>query len=126
MSVIHARVNHGHDHPAVLAIIRTKSAHLNRPSPSQVWAFLDCSEGTILGGAFWIWPSEQPDQNRDHWLCQPSDRHNLGANLSFVDGHSEFQQWRCEKPLGPGKSGLAINSVDLKDLRWLQTGLPEP
>jgi hypothetical protein len=43
-----------------------------------------------------------------------------------VDGHAEFQQWRWEKRLGPGTNELAINSEDLKDLRWLQAGLPEP
>jgi prepilin-type processing-associated H-X9-DG protein len=103
-------------HPAALAIIRTKSAQLTRPSPAHLIAFLDGSEGTTLGGAFWIWPLGQPGQNRDHWLCQPSDRHRRGANLSFVDGHVAFQRWRWPKEvIIPGNIPVA-NSEDLKDL----------
>ena len=118
--------NDPENHPAVLAIIRTKSAHLTRPSPSQTWAFLDGSEATTMGGAFWIWPLGQPDQNRDHWLCQPSDRHDGGAHLSFVDGHVAFHRWRLpKKAIAPGNTPVA-NIEDLKDLRWLQTRLPEP
>jgi prepilin-type processing-associated H-X9-DG protein len=87
---------------------------------------VDGSEGTILGGAFWIWPLGQPDQYRDHWLVQPSDRHSMGANVSFVDGHVDDQRWRWPKRLGPGKNERAENDLDLQDLRWLQAGLPEP
>jgi len=77
----------------VVAMFRTAYSRIDRPSPAQVWAFLDGSEGTILGGAFWIWPIAETARNRN-WLFQPSDRHNRGANLSFADGHLEFKQWR--------------------------------
>jgi prepilin-type N-terminal cleavage/methylation domain-containing protein/prepilin-type processing-associated H-X9-DG protein len=112
-------------HPAVEAIIRTTYSRLDRPSPAQVWAFLDGSEGTILGGPFGIWPIAQTDQNRN-WMFQPSDRHNRGANLSFADGHVAFKQWRWPKRLGPEQNTPAANALDLEDLRWLQAGLPEP
>jgi len=112
--------------PSTQAILRKKASELTRPWPSRIWAFVDGSEGTILGGAFWIWPPGQPDPYRDHWLVQPSDRHSLGANLSFVDGHVAFQRWRWPKRLGPGKNEPAENRLDLQDLRWLQAGLPEP
>lgn len=79
-----------------------------------------------MGCAFWIWPLGQPDAKRDHWLCQPSDRHYGGANLSFVDGHVAFQPWRWpKKVIAPGNTPVA-NGEDLKDLLWLQTSLPEP
>jgi prepilin-type processing-associated H-X9-DG protein len=112
--------------PAVLAIFRTTYSQISSPSPAQVWAFLDGSEGTILGGPCWVWPIAQTDRNRE-WLSQPSDRHNRGANLSFADGHVAFKQWRWPKRLGqPGQSPPAANALDLEDLRWLQAGLPEP
>jgi prepilin-type processing-associated H-X9-DG protein len=119
--------NDPNSHPATVAVIRTKSAHLTRPSPARIWAFLDGSEGATMGGAFWIWPLGQPDQRRDNWvLSQPSDRHRMGANLSFVDGHVDYQRWRWPKRLGPGRHEPAENADDLNDLRWLQAGLPEP
>jgi prepilin-type processing-associated H-X9-DG protein len=79
-----------------------------------------------MGGALWFWPLGQPDANRDNWLTQPSDRHGMGANLSFVDGHVAFQRRRWPNRLGPVEYRPAENSEDLKDLRWLQVGLPEP
>ena len=112
-------------HPAVVAMFRTIYSRIDRPSPTQVWTFLDASEGTIQGGAFWIWPIAQTDQNRN-WLFQPSDRHNRGANLCFADGHLAFKLWRWPKRLGPAQNTPAENALDLEDLRWLQAGLPEP
>lgn len=117
--------NDPNSHPAVVAMFRTTYSRIDRPSPTQVWAFLDGSEGTIVGGPFWTWPVAQTDQNRN-WLSQPLDRHNRGANLSFADGHVLFKQWRWPKRLGPDQNTPAANALDLEDLRWLQTGLPEP
>jgi prepilin-type N-terminal cleavage/methylation domain-containing protein/prepilin-type processing-associated H-X9-DG protein len=118
--------NDPNSHPAVVAMFRTTYSRIDRPSPAQVWAFLDSSEATIAGGPFWTWPIAQTDQNRN-WLSQPSDRHNRGANLSFADVHVAFKQWRWPKRLGgPGQNPPAANALDLEDLRWLQAGLPEP
>jgi prepilin-type N-terminal cleavage/methylation domain-containing protein/prepilin-type processing-associated H-X9-DG protein len=117
--------NDPNSNPAVLATFRTIYSRIDRPSPAQVWAFLDGSEGTIQGGAIWIWPIAQTDQNQK-WMFQPSDRHNRGANLSFADGHVAFKQWRWPKRLEPAQNTWAANALDLEDLRWLQAGLPEP
>jgi prepilin-type N-terminal cleavage/methylation domain-containing protein/prepilin-type processing-associated H-X9-DG protein len=112
-------------HPAVVAMIRTTYSRIDRPPPLKVWAFLDNSEGTILGGPNWTWPIAQTDQN-GNWMSQPSDRHNRGANLSFADGHVDFKQWLWPKRLGPDTSAPAANALDLKALRGLQAGLPVP
>jgi prepilin-type N-terminal cleavage/methylation domain-containing protein/prepilin-type processing-associated H-X9-DG protein len=118
--------NDPNSNPAVLAIFRKKYSQINQPGPAQVWAFWDGSEGRIDGGASWMWPIGQADHNLE-WLHQPSDRHNQGANLSFVDGHVEPHKWRWPKALGqPPGSNPAANSLDLEDLRWLQAGLPQP
>lgn len=113
-------------HPAVVAMLCTTYSQIRRPSPAQVWAFLDCSEGTISGGPFWTWPIAQTGENQK-WIFQPSDRHNRGANLSFADGHVAFKRWRWPKRLGPPPpTKPAANALDLEDLRWLQAGLTEP
>ena len=118
--------NDPNSNPAVVAIFRTTYSRIDRPSPAQVWAFLDGSEGTILGGPIWTWPIAQADRNRE-WMFQPSDRRNRDANLSFADGHAAFKQWRWPKRLGPAHGSTpAANALDLADLRWLQAGLPEP
>ena len=117
--------NDPNSNPAVVAIFRTTYSQINSPPPAQVWAFLDGSERTILGGPCWVWPIAQTDQNRN-WLFQPSDRHNRGANLCFADGHLAFKQWRWPKRLEPAQNTPAANALDLEDLRWLRPGLPEP
>src|SRR5262245_45723873 len=67
---------------------QTRSSQI--PKPSKVFAFLDVSEWLIDSGVYCITPNV-PEQgaNSDLWCYQPSDRHNQGGNLSFVDGHVE-------------------------------------
>jgi len=116
-------VNRKND-PDVAAVLRTKSAQLKRPD--QVWSFLDGSEGSIMGGACFVGPLG--GQYGNVWLHQPSDRHNMGANLAFTDGHVAYQPWKCEKRIWvePRETHSPINALDLQDLRWLQAGLPAP
>jgi prepilin-type processing-associated H-X9-DG protein/prepilin-type N-terminal cleavage/methylation domain-containing protein len=112
--------------PAVVAHFRTSYSQITQPSPAQVWAFWDGSEGRINAGPAAVWPIAQTDRNRE-WLHQPSDRHSRGANLSFADGHVASHRWRWPKSLGQlPASSPAANALDLEDLRWLQAGLPEP
>jgi len=111
--------------PIVEPRIRTTCTRIGQPDPSRVWTFLDASEDTIYGGAFWIWPPEH--QYGDRWcVFQPSDRHSDGANLTFVDGHVDFHRWLSPKRINGGDNEPVADANDLKDLRWLQEGLPEP
>jgi prepilin-type processing-associated H-X9-DG protein len=90
-------------------------------NPSQVFAFLDSSEHTINSGAFGVNPPGT-SWERD-WDDVPADRHNRGANLSFVDGHVESHRWRAQKP----KAVSVPTTVnDLEDLRWMQARIPAP
>jgi len=116
-------VNRSRD-PDVATVLCTKSAQLKRPA--LVWSFLDGSEGSIMGGACYVWPLG--GRYGDDWLHQPSDRHSQGANLAFTDGHVAYQKWKWEKRIGvdQGDHHSPINALDLQDLRWLQQGLPEP
>jgi len=112
------------NNPDVTAMLRTKSAQLRRPA--QVWSFLDGSEGTIMGGACFVWPLG--GLYGDDWLHQPSDRHNMGANLAFTDGHVDFHGWEWKKRVVAVWSEVVppTNALDRQDLRWLQGGLPQP
>jgi prepilin-type processing-associated H-X9-DG protein/prepilin-type N-terminal cleavage/methylation domain-containing protein len=103
---------------------KTHSSEIS--NPAQVFAFLDVSEWLIDSGVFCIIPNvpEMPLQNRNVWCYSPSDRHNLGANLSFVDGHVEHWHWKYSKNLRDW-SLPAVNEADLSDLRRLQAGVPE-
>jgi len=94
-------------------------------NPSKVFAFLDVSEWLIDSGVFCIEPNApELGSDRDLWCYQPSDRHNLGANLSFADGHAEHWRWKYTKLL-QNWDLAAVNEADLADLRRLQEGVPE-
>jgi prepilin-type N-terminal cleavage/methylation domain-containing protein/prepilin-type processing-associated H-X9-DG protein len=85
--------------------------------PSSVFAFLDENEMTIEDGVFLLFRA--PDQT---WQNAPSDRHNRGMNLSFVDGHCEYWHWRAPKTMD-GLAEIATSDDDLQDLRRLQAAL---
>jgi prepilin-type N-terminal cleavage/methylation domain-containing protein/prepilin-type processing-associated H-X9-DG protein len=105
---------------------KTKTAHLVEPPSAGVFSFLDVCEHWIPNGCFVVlYPGHWEGQ--DQWNDIPSDRHALGANLAFCDGHVERRPWQWPKKhkhLHP--FGKAENDRDLQDLRWLQERLPGP
>ena len=86
--------------------------------PISLFVFIDTHENNIWDSTFGAFP---PDATfGDYWLDIPADRHNQGANLSFVDGHVEHWRWRASK------TGLILgehyySKADLQDLRRLQS-----
>jgi len=96
---------------------RTRVGEIITPSPSGVFGFLDVSERMINSCEFALyWDST--------WYDIPADRHSLGLDLSFLDGHAEHHRWRFPK----ANKSIATPSQgkeDLQDLRWLQERLPE-
>jgi len=81
------------------------------------------------GGAFYVLPPDKPFQDYQSWfIFQPTDRHNIGANLTFADGGARYEKWLWPKLMildTPNEMQLAT-SADLRDLRWLQARLPPP
>jgi prepilin-type N-terminal cleavage/methylation domain-containing protein/prepilin-type processing-associated H-X9-DG protein len=98
-------------------VYKTRDSALTWPGPADVFAFIDDNEQTIDDGIFVIGDVE--------WYDCPADRHNQGANLSFLDGHAEHHRWlspkhatNWQRPTDPNVSG------DAPDLSWLVARLP--
>jgi prepilin-type N-terminal cleavage/methylation domain-containing protein/prepilin-type processing-associated H-X9-DG protein len=86
--------------------------------PSEVFVFLDENEWTIDDGIFVI--------GEIGWWDCPADRHNQGADLSFLDGHVEHHRWREPKN---GRTWTrdyrgTVAGHDVADHDWLASLLP--
>jgi len=65
-----------------------KTTDVDRPSPSELWMFLDENPDSLNDGAFF---NSQTDRR---WIDMPANYHNGAGGLSFVDGHSEIKPWK--------------------------------
>jgi prepilin-type N-terminal cleavage/methylation domain-containing protein/prepilin-type processing-associated H-X9-DG protein len=97
-----------------------KQADLAASTPSQVWVFIE--KGKLSNGnpsfAFYITQNVL-------WGHGPTDRHLMGANLSFVDGHIVHKRWRAPKETRPYANPEMIQpGGDRNDHDWLLAGLP--
>jgi prepilin-type processing-associated H-X9-DG protein len=93
-----------------------KVTQINKPS--DCFVFIEEHPSSIEDGTFGLFaaPSTQ-------WLNFPSDRHNQGVNLTFVDGHALKHKWKAPKNFvyqGQPTSGTA----DKEDLKFLQLSVP--
>lgn len=90
------------------------------PAPALVFTFLDESSDSIDNPGFGS--SRNPATT---WINLPSDRHNMGGNFAFADGHGEYWKWRVPKIFSyPGQP--VSGSDDLIDLRRVQAAIPDP
>src|SRR5207302_10584316 len=79
-----------------------KFTQRRHPVPSQLFVFIDEHPDTMLDAQFGN-PVKIPDFSQI-WWDKPADRHNLGCNLSFADGHAERWRWKVSKsPAFPGQ-----------------------
>ncbi|MGE3310731.1 MAG: H-X9-DG-CTERM domain-containing protein, partial [Limisphaerales bacterium] len=90
------------------------------PAPSRTWAFAEPNQLSLSAPSFriyWLDPS--------YWGDIPTDRHNLGANFSFADGHAALHRWKASKEHRPGNDpGLVQPGGDRDDYYWLKNGRP--
>lgn len=92
---------------------------IRRPSPSQLFVFIDEHPDTLLDAQFGN-PVGMPFYPI-MWFDLPADRHNQGACLSFADGHVE--RWRWNVPKVYQFLGQAPSPDELPDYRRIQSGM---
>jgi len=99
--------------------IKLRYSEILSPGPSKVYALIDEDDLMINDGTFFC-PEEYAK-----WGDLPADRHALGCNLSFADGHAEHWRWRWPKHSYRG--GLPpANPDDKRDLQRLWLASPGP
>src|SRR5580704_10085935 len=84
------------------------------PDTAEVFAFLDESEQSIDDGEFGMNPA--PDAQ---WLNLASDRHSIGANITYADGHAALHKWLAPK-IFVALNQPAAGPADRQDLLFLQ------
>ena len=105
--------------------VKTTLSSVGSPSPDKVFVFIEEHENSFWGGSFLVSPADKPSVLSPNWMSLPSDRHQRGCNLSFVDGHIEYWKWFWPKKL-PTYGRIDANRHELRDLRRLQESVPRP
>jgi prepilin-type N-terminal cleavage/methylation domain-containing protein/prepilin-type processing-associated H-X9-DG protein len=108
--------NSNPDYPGFGPIPVTKLSQMT--NTSGIFLFLDEDEQSIDDGAFGTYP-----YSSTQWDNLPSNRHDQGANFTFIDGHAQRWRWRWPK-IFTVYYAQAANAQDLADLRQLQNALP--
>jgi prepilin-type N-terminal cleavage/methylation domain-containing protein/prepilin-type processing-associated H-X9-DG protein len=96
--------------------------------PDMVMGFLDVSENSIDTASFRLgWANGDSFPNL-FWYSRPGQRHSLGCNVSFIDGHVEYKRWRYTRKDVDGEGLLAAGlletvggqySPDNRDAGWM-------
>jgi len=93
-----------------------KTTQVLRPTPANLWVFVDEHPDSINDGAFFN------AQRNPEWIDQPSNQHNGACGFAFADGHSEIHKWRASVlKLKLTFQDLARQSVSLqdRDFMWI-------
>ncbi|SRR6266542_1500225 len=87
-----------------------KISEITAPTPSRAFVFIDEREDGINDGDFQINMSGFDPSLPSYYVLVdfPSDWHNRGANLSFVDGHTETWRWRDPRTLLTHRTGQVL------------------
>jgi prepilin-type N-terminal cleavage/methylation domain-containing protein/prepilin-type processing-associated H-X9-DG protein len=69
--------------------IFAKTTDVNRPTPANLWVFVDEHPDSINDGAFFN------AQRNPEWIDLPANLHNGACGFAFADGHSEIHKWHA-------------------------------
>jgi prepilin-type N-terminal cleavage/methylation domain-containing protein len=87
--------------------VYSKDSHVIRPSPSELWIFLDEHPASINDGGFGFrMPNTPADTASQGWVDIPAGFHGDAGALSFYDGHAEIHKWVERTSLGKGGLGM--------------------
>jgi prepilin-type N-terminal cleavage/methylation domain-containing protein/prepilin-type processing-associated H-X9-DG protein len=109
--------------------IYLKDSDMNRPSPANLWVFLDEHPDSINDGAFAVQMDPITDASAN-WIDHPTSLHAGSCGFGFCDGHAVLHKWRdpdwksiLSDPahLGNGgfPSGQRTGPSETIDLRWM-------
>jgi len=90
------------------------------PGPGEVWGFIEPSAACHDYGSWDFYV----DDLYHRWAHQPTDRHTLGCNLTFLDGHAEHYRWKSTHELRGAAPELVKDANDLDDYKRLLAGVP--
>ncbi len=99
-----------------------KLTQIVRPSPTQLFVFIDEHPDTLIDSQFGN-PVQMPIWSQI-WFDKPADRHNMGCNLSFADGHAE--RWRWKYPKSPAWAGQSVANGEQGDYDRVQSAMKKP
>jgi prepilin-type processing-associated H-X9-DG protein len=80
------------------------------PTPARAFVFIDEREDSINDGLLQIDMSgfDLLRPNSYTIVDYPADWHDGGANLSFVDGHTESWRWRDPRTMPIHRAGVSL------------------
>jgi prepilin-type N-terminal cleavage/methylation domain-containing protein len=95
-----------------------KPGDMGRPSPADVYLFLDEHEDSIDDGFFFI---GNTDARLIGWDEVAASHHNNGDVLSFADGHGENHRWKDGRTMiTPTRNHLSyLNQPNSRDIIYL-------
>jgi prepilin-type processing-associated H-X9-DG protein len=96
-----------------------KLAAITRPTPAEIFVFIDEHPDTMLDSQFGN-PAKLPFYF-DMWFDKPADRHSQGCNLSFADGHAEH--WRWKVPKSPASPAQMVGPGEQEDYKRVQAAM---
>lgn len=73
------------------------------PAASQIFVFMEEHPDTITDGYF------LNDAYPQQWIRLPASYHDLSANMSFADGHSELHRWQDSWTTPPSQPDAAAS-----------------
>jgi hypothetical protein len=95
--------------------VYAKESHLVRPSPAELWVFIDEHPASINDGGFGFrMPNTPAETAGQGWVDYPAGFHGDAGALSFMDGHAEIHRWVERTSLGAG--GLNSHATDWSQL----------